>query len=125
MTPQHKTAIPFVVDTFIQTRGESPYRVFHPTGDPDHWKALRDQYDHRRRHGHCATETPGAYSVKVPLHFDAGPDRFLILADPEQLEHNHVLFSQAWIGITPADAPTVWLLLDTDHLRVRSRDRHP
>ena len=125
MTVYHKTAIPFVVDTFIETRGESPYRVFHPTGDPDHWKALRDQYDHRRRHGHGATETPGASSVKVPLHFDAGPDRFLILADPEQLEHNHVLFSQAWVGITPPDAPTVWLLLDTDHLRVRSRDRHP
>ena len=71
------------------------------------------------------TETRSAISPTSAAATARG-DHFLILADPEHPVHGLVLCSQAWIGIAqPADATSVWLLLDSEHLMVHSQQRIP
>lgn len=117
----------FIVDSFNETRAPKPYRVFHPFGDPDDWKSLRNKYDNRSRFGHGSTEVPKPGPTSVLASFNAEPDRFLIHANREQLTQNHrIVPNQAWIGINrPADNKIVWLPLDTDHLRIRNYRQIP
>ena len=113
------------VDTFTETRGRKPYTVFHPVGEPGDWRSLHNRYNRRRRFGQGVTELPQHDPNTVPLAFNVGPDRILILASREQPpQRDHIRFSQAWIGINrPVDDVVVWLMLDPDDIRI-NRLRH-
>ena len=78
---------PFIVQTFLETRGIAQHRVFHPMGTPAGWSEKRRIYNRLRlagsgqRHQH---EPPSSADI-VLYRFYCQPDTYLVLADKTAL----------------------------------------
>ena len=117
----------FVIDTFTETRGDRRYRAFHPVGNISDWVTRRNTYSERRLLGQGATGRPySRFSGGIPLRFAVPLDQFLVLAHPDILVRGRIRFSFPWIGLNPPNSDdTIWLPLDTDHIRIRSHHQIP
>ena len=119
---------PFVIHTFIETRGLEPYRVFHPMGASDGWDAKRNIYNDRRLAGAgpLLLHEPPVPPDTVPFRFDCQHDTFLVLAGKDALlHHNTVKPTACWWECEAAGVRPTWLLIHPDDILFQNFDHIP
>lgn len=108
---------PFVVQTFVETRGLGQTRVFHPMDTPTGWSEKRHIYDNLRlagsgqRHQH---ESPPSSAAVVPYRFECQSDTYLVLADKNALlDENKINPATVW---WQARGDSSWMLIEPDDI---------
>ena len=107
---------PFVVHTFVETRGTSEHRVFHPVGDYKNCMAKRKVYNDRRLNGSGADVKPLPGPGEEPLQFDCYLDRFIVMADRNALLHNEVKANCVWWACRAVPGTAMWIRMNNGDL---------
>lgn len=116
---------PFIVHTFIETRGAEPRRVFHPMGNPDVWTKHRNIYNARRLNltGSPTTHRlPEPAPSEEPHQFRCCPDTFLVMADRTQLHGNGIVKPTAIWWSPPGFSchNRIWMPIDDGDMGIHS-----
>ena len=114
---------PFVLHTFIETRGNEPYRVFHPIGTDDSWIPKSRLYQNHLQQTMNSPTKPYPHDKNASLRnaviqTECWPDRFLIFADRDALERHHqVIPNTVWWACPNAEG-AFWIRMHPGDIKI-------
>ena len=114
---------PFVIHTFVESRGAEPERVFHAIGTDDTWMPKSRRYiDHLQRTEQSSTNRYAhnryASLRHAIIHIECCLERFLVFANREALDHHDQVIPDTVWWAHPNTEEACWIRMHPEDIAI-------